>query len=192
MPAQRSLLETSADRGSAIAAVAIGGWLLLTILVEKFLGFISIVFTSGATPGLYGLGFGPGYWLDVVSQIAFLVLPAVAGFFVAWRFVLPITAELSLMGVIKSSVVAASFAAAVYFVVRLLLGALTWTTVGGSLFGNSFPVVGYQGPDLPSALLSYLFAAILALMTLLPPGVLAGILLQRWLRRHGQQRRDDV
>ena len=192
MSTQRNLLATDVHRGAAVAAASIGGWLALTILVEKLLGFMSIVLSTGASSGLYGLGFGPEYWLDAVSSVVFFALPAVVGFFLAWRFVTPITSSLSLSRVITNSVVGASLAAAVYFVVRLLLGALTWSTWGGSLFANSFPAIGYQGPDLFSSLVSYVLGAILAFLTFLPPGVLAGVLLHRWLQRHDESQRADV
>ena len=72
----------------------------------------------------------------------------------------------------------------IVFVVGAVAGILRSFSFSGPLFANSFPELGLDTGGIPSNLLAALLSALSGLISVLPIGVLAGVLAWYWLSQH--------
>ena len=178
----------SRRRKAALVAVGTFGWLFLVLLVEKVMGLIA--FASSA--GLYELNSGVYFWSDVPYRVGTFMVPVAVGLFLGWAFLAPVTSPQELRTVVTRSIVATGVASALYLVVRLVVDIALMTWPDRSFFANSFPDLDYAGSAVPMLLGSSLQGAISVILSIVPLGVLGGILLWHWLKRDAPTREGVV
>jgi len=171
-------------RGALVAAVTAGGvgiTLVVQTVLEQLIAQIGIA-ASGQV--IEGDGFTPG-----ALGFAFLTttLPFVIGFFLSLWFVAPIAEKLGIGHVITRSVLATGIGATLWFIVNSVVQIILAIGFDRPIFSNSFPQLQYVGPDVPSLMAWSLQGSLLAFVTILPLGVLAGILLWHWRKANPPQ-----
>ncbi len=171
--AEKTLKRMLRTRGALAAAVTTGG--VAAYIVAKDL--VSAAVTTISIPPEY-LGdytwfayFGYGFLASVV--------PFLVGFFLSLWVVAPVAEALGLGHVIARSILAVGIGSTLAFVIRAIADIIGSITIEGFLFANSFPGVGF-GSGIPFYLGSSLQGAVTLFVTVLPLGVLAGILLWHW------------
>lgn len=112
-----------------------------------------------------------------------MVVPFLLGFFLSLWIVAPVAEPLGLGHVIARSVLAVGIGSTLAFIVRSIADIIGSVSVGGSLFGNSFPGIDF-GPGIPVHLGAALQGSLVQFVAVLPLGILAGILLWHWRRAH--------
>lgn len=170
----KRMLRTRGALVAAVTAGAVGLTLVVQELAQLVIGQIAVA-ASGQDLGAAGFTWG-------FLGLAFLTttLPFTIGFFLSLWFVAPISEKLGLGHVITRSVLATGIAATLWFVVRSVVQTVLAIGFDRPIFSNSFPQLQFTGPDLVSILGWSLQGALLAFVTILPLGVLAGILLWLW------------
>ena len=111
-------------------------------------------------------------------------MPFAVGFFLSLWIVAPIAEELRLPHVIARAVLATGIASSVLFIVLAVVGVVGAFVWQGAVFGQSFPLVGFDGDGAVGGLTRALTGALTAFVSTLPLGVLAGVLLWLWRKDH--------
>ena len=170
--------------GAAVSAVTAGA-VALAIAVQRLLTtLITFVvalpqFQQGA---LYDIQ--PVFTMTL-GALLLPGLPFAVGFFLSLWLVAPIAAELRLPHVMTRAILATGIGATVLFIVLAVVGlVMAFAPGAGSFAGNSFPFPEFSSDRAVFALSSALRDALTGLVTLLPLGVLAGILLWHWRKDH--------
>lgn len=154
IPVKR-MLRTRGALVAAVTALAVG----LTILVGRvLLALVRLLEPPTATTPIVA-------WFALAT-----ILPFTVGYFLALWVIAPITHELRVGHVITRSMLATGVGATLWFVTLGLIGAITMMSIGAP--GEIAPQLGYA-----------LASALTALITLLPLGVLGGVL--QWVWRTG-------
>ena len=166
-------------RGALVAVVAAGG-VGLTLLVQLLIGVWTSQLAAYSTQGgLYDLQSVPTWWQLFGYSFFTSILPFAVGFFLSLWIVAPVSERLTLAPVITRSILATGIGATVWFIVTAVVGIISTVAFDRPIFSNSFPQL--EGLDgIPHALAWALQGAIMALVTNLPLGVLAGVLLWHW------------
>lgn len=169
--AARRLLRTRGALAAAITAAGLGA----VLLVQTVVGAAITAF--GVPPEVLG-----NYWPSLLGYgFVTTVVPLVVGFFLSLWLVGPIADALGVGHVIARSVLATGIGATLVVVIRGIANVVTAVTVDGGFFGNSFPEVVIE-PGIPALLGEALSAGLLQFVSVLPLGVLAGLLLWLWRR----------
>lgn len=177
IPVKR-MLRTRGALVATVTALAVG----LTILVGRVLlalvelpepptaTFGWTAYAPLATGGATGAMPAEATLLSPVGLALATILPFTVGYFLALWVIAPITHELRVGHVITRSMLATGVGATLWFVTLGLIGAITVMSIGAP--GEIAPQLGYA-----------LASALTALITLLPLGVLGGVL--QWVWRTG-------
>lgn len=162
---------------SGITGIAVVG----ALVAQEMVRTATNLFYAGAQglPGIFGLSFG----YALVRAVPFGI-----GFFLSLWLLAPIAEELRVPHVITRAILATGIGSTLTFVVTAVLAIIDSFSVTGPLFGNSFPMPGFDGGGAVQGLLSALAAAINGFASQLPLGVLAGILLWIWRKNHPPKR----
>jgi hypothetical protein len=172
MSTLKRILRTRGALAPAVTAVGLG---LLIIVTDLIVNAISLI-------GIPSDQFGPSSWLRYLGLgLLVTVTPFVIGFFLSLWVVAPIAEALGLAHVITRSVLAVGIGATLAFVVRAIVNVVSSFTLDRPLLADSFPELGF-GPGIPNLLGQALQGGLIQFVTLLPLGVLAGILLWHWRR----------
>ena len=115
-------------------------------------------------------------------------IPFGIGFSLSLWLVAPIAEELRVGHVITRAILATGIASTLVFIVMAVIAVVDSFSAGGAIFGNSFPVPGFDGSGAGQGILGALSRAIITFVMQLPLGVLAGILLWIWRRDHPPKR----
>ena len=175
-------------RKAGIVAAGAAGWLFLVFVVQMIVSAVAFA----TSPGLYGLNFVEYLLLDIPYRLGAVIVPVAIGLFIAWGFVVRITADLDLRGVAVRSVLSALLASAVYFIIAMAIDVVVATSFDRSLFADSFPNLLYDGADVVTVLVSSVQRSVALALDILPLGVLGGIVLWHWLRRDAPTREGVV
>lgn len=170
-------------RGAPLAAAtAIGIGVIL--LVQRLLG--SLIAAGAAAATTIGVDLLDAF-ASVPAYSSVVILPVVLGVFLSLWLLAPIAAELRLFHVVMRSVLAIGTGFALAFIVSAVLGVARAFSFGGPMFGASFPMPTVYLDGIPSSLLFALTSALSGFITVVPLGVLAGVLAWYWLTRHPVQ-----
>jgi len=175
----KQLLRRRGALVAGITSLALGAFLVVQSALFALISFLAY---SPANGGLQGPQFSP--LSSVLYDAVITTLPFVVGFFLSLWLVGPISEELHLQHVITRSVLAAGIGCTLIFVVHSVVYILRAVTYSGAIFGNSFPTPGLDPGSIPAVLGQSLAGALGYLLTLIPLGVLAGILLWEWRKDH--------
>jgi hypothetical protein len=156
---------------SAVTALLVGVAIIVGRLLEWLIGLVS------------ALSVGQ-FWGFPIAQVLLVAVPFALGFFVSLWIVAPIAEELRLPHVVTRAILATGVASTLVFVVLAAAGILSSFSWGGSLFGQSFPMPGFDGGGAVGALGGALTSAALTFVATLPLGILAGVLLWLWRKDH--------
>jgi hypothetical protein len=172
------MLRTRGALVAAITALGVG----LTILAGRLLialvellepttsTFGWVAYAPLATDGATSAVPAEATLLSPVGLALATILPFTVGYFVALWVIAPITHELRVGHVITRSILATGVGATLWFVSLGVIATISFVSIGA---------VGEIAPQLGYALVS----ALTALITLLPLGVLGGVL--QWVWRTG-------
>ena len=170
---------------SAAVASAIAFGTAAVLVVQELVQFMtSLVVNFVYSAGLYDLTPNLGAAaLQTLVPVAVLV----AGVFLSFWRVAPVTADMPVLRVVWRSVLAAAIGVAL-----TLFGAVLWLLVfsipfEGSYFGNSFPMPGIDGSAVAQVLFHATANAVTTFVTVSPLVVLAGVLAWIWLARHPRE-----
>jgi len=167
----KQLLRRHGAFVSAVTALLVAVAILLQGIVQAYIGAVSAGQVDGRT-FLAALGYG------LLQAIPFAV-----GYFLSLWIVAPIAEELRIGHVIARAILATGIGVTVFFVVLAVLAITGAFGINGALFANSlggFFDLNTAAGGLGRALTSALFAFV----SLLPLGVLAGVLLWEWREDH--------
>jgi len=165
----------------ALAALVTAGGVVAVIVAQQLLN--GVVSWVSVVPYLSDGSYSPTPF-TTVTQAAVVALPFGIGFFLSLWLVGPIAAELGLPHVVTRAILACGIGATILFIVRAVIAVIAAFWFGGPLFGNSFPFPQFDGGNAVSGLGSALVASLLTLISVLPLGVLAGVLLWLWRKDH--------
>lgn len=149
-------------RGALVAAVTALGVGLALVVGRVLLALVELLEPTTATTPIVA-------WLVLAT-----ILPFTVGYFLALWVIAPITHELRVGHVITRSVLATGIGATLWFVPLGAIGAIAMVRIGAP--GEIAPQLGYA-----------LASALTALITLLPLGVLGGVLQWVWRTGHPAQ-----
>ncbi len=154
---------------SAVTALLVGVAIIVGRLLEWLIGAVS------------ALSVGQ-FWDFPIAQVLILAVPFAVGFFVSLWIIAPIAEELRLPHVVTRAVLATGVASTVYFVVQALVDVIR-VLVAGPI--PSLPgIFDLSGPSPLDALGGALVSALSVLVSSLPLGILAGVLLWLWRKDH--------
>lgn len=180
--AMRRMLRS---RGAAVAAVTAGG-VGVILFAQLLIGVWTSRLALFSVQGAESLQLAPSWWQLFGYGLFTTILPFTVGFFLSLWLVAPISERLDLAPVITRSILATGIGATLWFVVTAIVGIMSTVGFDRSLFSNSFPQL--QGVEaIPSILAWALQGGVMALVTNLPLGVLAGVLLWHWRKAHPPQ-----
>lgn len=177
-----TLKQLGSRRGAfpaAVAALLVGAAIVVEQVLQFFVGFLSALSVGQAQ--YYGFPF----WHALLVAV-----PFAAGYFLSLWTIAPIAEEQLLPRVIARAVLATAVAAAAVLVALAVGGVLSALSWDGAIFGQSFPLTRFDGGWALSAIGGALTSAAQLLLTTLPLGVLAGVLL--WIWRKDQAPRHPV
>lgn len=164
----RQLVRRHGALPAAVTAVGVGGALVAGELLKALIGYVAALPHLGGIP--YGWGLVP----------ALLVAgPFAAGYFLSLWIIAPIAEELRVGHVITRAVLATGVGATLVFVVAAVLALVTVLLLPWFVGDPAFSP-GRAADALGSALAT----ALTALVSLLPLGVLGGVLLWLWRKDH--------
>jgi hypothetical protein len=169
----QKLVRSRGALGAAIAAAGVIAFLMVKDVVQQLVSFVS-------TQGLYALDMFSG----LLPAFLTFYLPFGVGFFLCLWLIAPLAEELRIGHVITRAILAVGVGATLAFVVLAVTGILGSFVFDSSFFGNSFPFPSYQGASVAQQLGYSLQSAIVGFVSLLPLGVLAGVLLWHWRKTH--------
>ena len=170
------LARTRGALAAFVTALGVAGYLVVKDVLSTALSLVGL-------PAEYVGENGP-VWLTYVGYgFLTMVVPFILGYFLSLWIVAPLAEPLGLGHVIARSVLAVGIGSTLAFVVRSTAEVIGSVSVGGSLFGNSFPGIDF-GPGIPFHLGVALQGTVVQFLAVLPLGVLAGILLWHWRRAH--------
>ena len=158
---------------AAVTALAVGAAIILEQLLQYFIGLLSVLSVGQPPFGSFPLG-----------QVLLVAIPFAIGFFASLWIIAPIAEELRLPHVITRAILATGVASTLVFVVLAIVGILSAFSWDGAIFGQSFPTTRFDGGGAVGALSRALTSALLTLITTLPLGALAGVLLWIWRKDH--------
>lgn len=172
-----SLVRRRGAMPALVTALGVAAFMVAAVFVQNLVMLLGIIGQELEfdVPGMLLGGFGD--WVLLTA------LPFGLGFFVALWLVAPIAEVLELRHVIARSVLAVGIGATLVFLVRSIVGIVRVVAFDRPIFSNSFPQLDFVG-SVPSILLSSLQGSIVQFVTLLPLGVLAGVLLWLWRQKH--------
>lgn len=176
----KQLLRRRGALVAGITSLALGAFLVVQRALLGLISFLAVYWQANS--GLQQLQFSP--FSGVLYDAAVVTLPFVVGFFLSLWLVGPISEELHLQHVITRSVLAAGIGCTLIFVVHSVVYILRAVTYSGAIFGNSFPTPDLNLGSIPTVLGQSLAGALGYLLTHIPLGVLAGILLWEWRKGH--------
>ena len=161
-------------RHGAFVSAVTGASLALAIIVQRVaMDFVGVVIV--AYPGdAFGISLGSA----VLTAIPFGI-----GFFLSLWLVAQIAGELRVGHVITRSILAAGIGTSILFIVLAILGVIGAFSFDGALFANSLPSV-FSPTGAAGALARALYSALQSFVSLLPLGLLAGLLLWGWRKDH--------
>ena len=168
-------------RRGVLAAAVVAGSVLIVGAAKALVGAANSSFIGvaiGALPPQYL----ETIWGGAAWTLYGYYLPFTVGVFASLWLIAPVAAELGLWQVVARSVLATGIGAAVALIASAapyLVGAFSGV---GSLFGNSFPTLPFNG--ITRAALLGLQAGSGAFVELFPLVILAGIFLWLWLQKH--------
>jgi hypothetical protein len=165
-----------ATRETARTAAAAAGLVIAVLIVQAFVRTIISVFGNAVYSG-----FASGS--DVFSPLSSFfitfgttVLPAAIGVFLAFWFIVPLTAELRVVAVVLRSLTASAVAAVVTLVFTSVFAAGGALTSTGAPFGSDFP----SGMDVAYAAFGTVQTVLYTFLSVTPLVMLVGVLV--WLR----------
>lgn len=163
-----------------VTALGVAAFMVAAVFVQNLVMLLGVIGQDLEfdVPAMILGGFGD--WVLLTA------LPFGLGFFVALWLVAPIAEVLEVRHVIARSVLAVGIGATLVFLVRAIVGTIRVVVFDRPIFSNSFPQLDFLG-SVPSILLSSLQGSIVQFVTLLPLGVLGGILLWLWRQKHPAQ-----
>lgn len=165
---------------AAVAAASLG----VALLLQRVLSSLVWLFVSmQQTDGLYDVRHLGNVFGDAFTT----TLPLAVGVFLSFWLISPITAGLRMLQVILRSVLAIGIGVCLVFVVLAIGEVISAVSFSGPMFGASFPDPALATGNIPQALASGLASAITIFISVLPIGILAGVLVWNWLARHPAQ-----
>ena len=171
-------------RRGALAAAMTAATLAAFLVVQDVLRqLISLMTLSLSGQGLYDVQ-QLGVFSGLLSTFLTFYLPFAVGLFVSLWLIAPVAEELRIGHVITRAVLAVGIGSTLVFVVLSVTSILSSFVFNAPFFGNSFPFPSYQGAPVPQQLAFALQSALVGFVSLLPLGVLAGVLLWHWRKTH--------
>jgi len=149
-------------RGALVAAVTALGVGLALVVGRVLLALVELLEPTTATTPIVA-------WLVLAT-----ILPFTVGYFLALWVIAPITHELRVGHVITRSILATGVGATLWFISLAVIATITFASAGD--IEEIAPQLGYA-----------LASALTALITLLPLGVLGGVLQWVWRTGHPAQ-----
>lgn len=169
----QQLLRRRGALAALVTAAAVAVILVGQSLLREGTGFLLLPLTFTPSPDVQ-MSMSRIDWLPTYLAV---YLPFAIGFFLSLWLVAPMAEELRIGHVITRAILATGIGATLVFVVGSVLGIIA------SLSG--LPIIPSQGEaPIPQQLGYALYSALSLLITLLPLGVLAGVLLWHWRRTH--------
>lgn len=159
---------------AAVTAAGVAAAIIAQNIVTDIVGLI----TYAPYLGSEAWGFSLGYTLA-------LALPIATGMFLSLWLVAPIAGELTIGPVITRAILALGIGVSLFFIVQCVGAIADAVTVRGSIL-TWMPY--FDGATAVSGLGGALTGALRTLVTMLPLGVLAGILLWNWRKSHPSRR----
>lgn len=166
---------------AAVTALSVTAFVFAQKTVSTLISWVAIVPYLSSEQGSYALSpLGPSLWPNAVLAVAFGI-----GFFLSLWLVAPIAEELGVGHVITRAVLATGIASTVVFIAFAIMGVISaFSPSGGALAGFEFPWPRFSGDSAVVALGRALETALQTLVSMLPLGVLAGVLLWLWRKDH--------
>jgi hypothetical protein len=166
-----------ASKATARTAAAAAGLVIAVLLVQAFVRTIISVFGNAVYSG-----FASGS--DIFSPLSSFfitfgttVLPTAIGVFLAFWFIVPLTADLRVVSVVLRSLIAAVVAAVVTLVFTSVFAAGGAFTSTGAPFGTSFP----SGMDVAYAAFGTVQTVLYTFLSVTPLVMLVGLLAWLWV-----------
>lgn len=173
----KRIARTRGALAALVTAFSLVAYFVVMRVLSTLVGFLGI----GATDGLY-FDFGAMLLQSAVAGFTTTIVFA-TGFFCSLWFIAPVSERLGLAHVITRSILAVGIGSSLWFVVGAIIAVATTVSFGGGFLGYAFPGLVGVG-DIPFALLRTFQDSLQVFLSLLAPGVLAGILLWRWRTAH--------
>ncbi len=156
-------------RGALVAAALVGAFLLVQEIVGNIAGL-----RYGGAPGFIAAQTGS----TIIDFFTRIVPIALGVFVVFWRFLAPITGDLTVKQVLLRSLVASAAGTVVGAVITGVVRALE--AAGSALFGNSFPFEAVG--DAFDSFAVWIAPILTGFVGLVPLVTLAAVLFWLWLR----------
>jgi hypothetical protein len=162
-------------RTAGIAAGLVVAVLVVQVFVRTIISMFGNAVYSGFAPG--GDPFAPLGSLVVTFGTS--VLPVAIGVFLAFWFIVPLTADLRIAPVLLRSLIAAAVAAVATLVFTSVFAAGGAFTSAGAPFAGSFP----SGMDVAYAVFGTVQTVLDTLLSVIPIVMLAGVLVWLWVAK---------
>jgi hypothetical protein len=170
----KRMLRTRGALAAAVTAVGLG---VFIVIKDLALNAVSLFGIPPEQLGDYS-------WLNYFGLgVLTSVVPFVIGFFLSLWVVAPVAEALGLGHVISRSALAVGIGSTLAFIVRAIANIVSSITFDRPFLADSFPELGF-GPGIPDLLGQALQGGLVLFISLLPLGVLAGILLWHWRTAH--------
>jgi hypothetical protein len=172
-------VNEKATASNARTAAAAAGLVVAVLIAQVFVRSIISMFGNAVYSG-FALGGDPFAPLgSLVVTIGTSVLPVAIGVFLAFWFIVPLTADLRIAPVLLRSLIAAGVAAVVTLVFTSVFAAGGAFTSAGAPFGESFP----RGMDVAYAVFGTVQTVLDTLIGIIPLVLLVGVLVWLWFSK---------
>lgn len=159
-----------------LVALAAAGAVFAVLAVQRLLGLFGSYLVSA------GSGAVDNYLLGALPQTVLSAVPFALGLLIV-LWIAPISEGLTLSSVLGRAALASAAGAVVAGVIGAAVQFVGALGLRGSLFGNSFPGVRYDGPGALQSVGWAVHSAFQSFLTITPLVLLVAVLLWIWLRR---------